>query len=1536
MARKRVNMKFLVILTAVVLIGGVGLVVARKVFTKAPKPATFITAADQAFAAKDYQLAAQNYRTALQLAPQDVPTLIKYGDTLRELTRTTPEAVAEVRKTWEAASEADPNNREATARLLQFAVEEAQVLSNVGAVKAENYDRITRLANKLLGLDPGNRAAQIALATAPIDAWIAAQATDETTITSSLTKLTELIAEDPGNAELPYAIARAKLRAMSDAKSTQEASQLVDDAIKAFDAGLAKFPDSEDLHFRLSQMLVIASAMDKSRSTELLAKSLAASAKALAAAKPDGVNFSEIYLVAAQLALQQGKMDDAQSVLRKLLAAHPEDQSARLMLGRLLASKPATRDEAIELLVSAPKPPTGYAGPRALATRERFLQGLLDLANMRLDALATVKDAPAREQLIKDVEGAYDELSKKAGDIPQILTLKGKLQLAQNQNVAAIQTLSRANALLRGDGKRDYDLMFLLARAYVATNQTGEAKNLLAEVVDKFPALVPPRVLLAQLMLAERAIDEARPHIDTLQKLAPNDADVIRLSMSILNPETEAGKLKESLSRLPEGTRNEKFQKAQTAVQVRDLDTAIRLCEAILAADPSDVGATQVLVRLHIAKKDKDKAIAVADAAIKVSPDNVNLKLLRSAIDDPSKANILPQVVEDIEKITNPVERELKLAQISFNDGKKDEGLAHLLAARKSDTDDAAAADALFNYYLSDRKLDDAAALLPVLSKANRDQAGGLLYQFRLQMARQDTDGALSTARELSNKLPEFAQSWLSLAQAFHARRDWDNAVKHYTTVLEKQPTNADAFRGIIECLSAMRRFDDARRYLAQARTTFPADGGFRDLELNYELRFGDPTKALPALEEVAKSNPDQASAAVQLAAAYLRTVQVKTQAGDEAGSKTYLGKAVTTLKAAAEKFPTDISIAPMLAESLLLSGDAAAAEKVLVDFTKRDDLKARPDPERLLGEFYTRLGRLDDAEKSFRAAVARDPKSISSEQQLAAYLAGRGKVDDALTVLKANAEDPAVMRQTIEIQINSGRPSDAEQSLLAAISKNPKDVGMHTLLAIVYLNTQRFEQADKELNDALQIEPKNLGAIYYRGLAQVQRPGGDLEAALRDLGTVRDADPLNTDARTTIAEVHRRRGDLDAAIRELEGALKANPVNQSVRIQLVNLCSQTVPPRWGDVERYLGDARSMPQIQNDPDWDVLETRMWIARGESKKATASAEAAYKRAPGNPGVLQTYLDVLLRGAAYGRVVQETDPLLNTPAGKAWWLHQFRGTAKARSGDRAGALVEFQSALELADASKNEDVARQVTTGIANEVGVDKALELIGTRLNTDFRWQRLAVYLYQAKGDYTQVIAYLDRMLETAESLAPADRDSVYRMAGTMFMTAKPAPLPQKAYDVYLRLLERAPNDLASLNNLAFLLVDQLNDPQKAKVYSQRAYEIMQKSGAVEPLLLDTHGWVLVQAGEVQEGINVLRDALERRPFVDAFYHLGLAYMKLPDQADAAVKQLKQALDLISQDEAAKRPFDPEFKKKIENALNEASDAAAAKSQTSTP
>jgi hypothetical protein len=95
---------------------------------------------------------------------------------------------------------------------------------------------------------------------------------------------------------------------------------------------------------------------------------------------------------------------------------------------------------------------------------------------------------------------------------------------------------------------------------------------------------------------------------------------------------------------------------------------------------------------------------------------------------------------------------------------------------------------------------------------------------------------------------------------------------------------------------------------------------------------------------------------------------------------------------------------------------------------------------------------------------------------------------------------------------------------------------------------------------------------------------------------------------------------------------------------------------------------------------------------------------------------------------------------------------------------------------------------------------------------------------------------------------------------------------------------------------------------------------MRKSGGYDPYVADTHGWVLSLCGDddLPQAIRILSEVVEKRPFLEARYHLADAYLKSKN-VNEAEKQLAAATEVLAAADRDKKTVNPVLRLKISQA-----------------
>jgi tetratricopeptide (TPR) repeat protein len=1566
MARRRINTTFLGYVCAALVVIAVGLILVKKfLIHENPKP--FIAQGDMYAKNGDWEHAAINYIHASQLLPKDVPLALKSGAALMHLVDQDPSNIGAAASEWRRAVEIDPDCKEAWQSLMDIYQADLSQLETqprndrTHDLLTQYYTLNRETATQLIRLAPKDLRIQSIVPALNIRLWLmdiplpltAAETTqpydnrpsDDQKVNSAIVELSELLRQDPGNSQAAWWIARAKIhqaQLLLQKDQNDDAYTLIDEATKMFDDPILQNPpDVIDLYINKVQILSILQQADhRPEMREIYAKRLHEGLeKAQAIADPKE---TQKYIMLKAAWAHEVSLTDpgrAEALFKDVIAKNPTDIGAKMDLATMLKNDVTRRGDALAVLDQVPaSPPLGMSMIRREEMKSRIQQVQLLRAEILTNQMGSSQDPKEKDQLAAQVQHIIDDLSTSTLEKWRLEKMQGRFQLVRGQYRDAIQTLSAANdALSAQSEQKDSELLLLLAQAERHGEQTGNAIAMLAEAM-KDPRVFnnpTPHMELAELYLLDRNVEKARPHVEWLAVRFPDNPDIIRLEIHALNPVTDHDAIIKLYQKLPETNRAERVNKLSMARELNSTDEVLRLLKVLHATAPDDVAVTyQYGVSLLIAKQN-DQAKQVSEEALKLKPDDPTLRLLAEAVNGGTGKDISDAVHQQIGSISDPFVRETKFADFARLQGRSDEELTHLKAASKIQPENAAVLERIFLWYLAAGQFDNADEYVGRLAAVDADQAHGQLYKFKVAMAKGDIQSALAIGRQLTEQYKEFSLSWESLGQALEASGQFDAAAAKYQEALNKQPTNVKALQGLISCSYRLGKLEDAKRYIQDARQKFPNDPNYKKLEIEHELRYGDPETVLASVRDDVEHSSDNPQSYSTAASALMRAGAVKYAKGDPDTAKAHIAEARQLLEKAVAKWPDSIGLVTQLATACAQSGDVPAGEAAMKSLQTLPRWKGSPAPAVALAEFYMQTNQPASAEAPLRDVLAKTNNLPDIELKLAQVLFEQQKFEAALGVLEQHQDLLAVRKMRTETLLSLNRGPQAEGEILQALKTTPNDRELTKLLLFIYYGQGKNEEVKKLATQCIAADANNLPAYYYRALSNTQGRKPDLDSAINDLSYVRDQTADNIDARMALSRVRMEKGDLVGATSEMEATLRAFPQNKSARLRLLELYEQADPPHWIDAEQVVTDGLGLPQLKNDADMLRAAAIMWARRGDTEKALTDIRAAMAALPDKTPLIHDYLNVLLMGKHYDSLLTETEPLIANTNTAVWWVYDFRGQARAGSGDMTGATKEFNSALTLAGTEKTHTLASYVAHDVVVAMGLDSTVALIAPRTQNSAMWKLVVIPLMQRQGDRAGAIKMAEAAMAASDSLSPSEQDELLGMSAALYLSIDP-PATDKAVAMYQQLLHRHSDDYISMNNLACIYEG--TDPpqtQEALKYANQAFETVKASGRVLPLIYDTEGWALILSGQVDDGINVLHQAIDQSDFPDAHYHLAEGYLRkqLPEDAQ---RELAQANDLIVKATAAKQHVDTTLTAKIDAAQKRAKKMLDDKTQAAAP
>ncbi|KPK80816.1 MAG: hypothetical protein AMS25_08750 [Gemmatimonas sp. SM23_52] len=284
------------------------------------------------------------------------------------------------------------------------------------------------------------------------------------------------------------------------------------------------------------------------------------------------------------------------------------------------------------------------------------------------------------------------------------------------------------------------------------------------------------------------------------------------------------------------------------------------------------------------------------------------------------------------------------------------------------------------------------------------------------------------------------------------------------------------------------------------------------------------------------------------------------------------------------------------------------------------------------------------------------------------------------------------------------------------------------------YVNSQQPENALRNCNEALTINPSSINALYHKGLAFRQLFENDSsgsagwgDSAVAYFLRVLESDPGHRAAMQNAAYIYSQVGDAEKASEYYRTYLELDPGNVPVRLRVaydmaeVGLMAEAIAiiqeglahaPTDTTLLQQLGDYalrysdedstyvdvalqayESVLEIKGEQtDIRIIEnTIAAYTRGNRiTEAVAFAERALQSHPDSPRLWSLYADALSRLDRYSEAATAMDRVLELEPGYANGYLK-RGQFKLQGGDEAAAMADFNYAIETG-ASTSDDVFR----------------------------------------------------------------------------------------------------------------------------------------------------------------------------------------------------------------------------------------------------
>jgi tetratricopeptide (TPR) repeat protein len=698
---------------------------------------------------------------------------------------------------------------------------------------------------------------------------------------------------------------------------------------------------------------------------------------------------------------------------------------------------------------------------------------------------------------------------------------------------------------------------------------------------------------------------------------------------------------------------------------------------------------------------------------------------------------------------------------------------------------------------------------------------------------------------------------FLSNGQKHLQARDFERAIIDFRNAVQVMPKDAEPHYQLgLAYLSAGNAQAGARE-LMNAIKFNPGHVGAQLKVAELMAGSSDPgvvKQGQEKAQEVLANSPNNADA--------LRTLAMTELRLDDSGD------AVQHLEQSLAAAPQDLKSSFALAVVKLRANDAAGAEQVLLKGAA--DAPKSIDHALILGRFYQLVRKPAEAEKQFRRALEIDPSSGPALAALGNLLYANGKTGEAeqMFLRASNLSDKRYRALHAIFLFQTGKGDAALHELDQQYQADKQDRATRTRLLVAYLKLGKNAEAQNVLNDALKHNPKDSDALMQRG--EMRLMAGDYQNAQSDLTEVLRTRADAPQAHLVLARIHRARGASQSEIHELNETLRLNPRLLVARLELADAFTRSnspksaletldqAPPRDHQninviIQRNtalysLGNYAQVQEgidqglaIARDPRLLLQDGLLKLKQKNYRESRASLEEELKLQPQDwravEALSEGYLEEKNKDKAMEVARDFTSRVPNSPGAQ-----QFLGSWLLRNGDVPGARTAFENSKRL---DPKSDGASFGLVQIATSQGrLDEARGLLNEIVNREPRNARALISLGEIEdkaGHSTAAVSYYDRVLQ---------EDS---------------------------------NNVAALNNLAYILADSRTDPDRALALAQKAKELVPENAAID----DTIGWAYYNKGLFQASLDYLAKAANggtpRRKC-----HLAMAYIKLGNRQQAAI------------------------------------------------
>ncbi|WP_166268432.1 tetratricopeptide repeat protein [Marinobacter caseinilyticus] len=740
---------------------------------------------------------------------------------------------------------------------------------------------------------------------------------------------------------------------------------------------------------------------------------------------------------------------------------------------------------------------------------------------------------------------------------------------------------------------------------------------------------------------------------------------------------------------------------------------------------------------------------------------------------------------------------------------------------------------------------------------------------------------AVETLDNVSLDSPERrTQANLIKAEARRQSGETTAALAMFTTLSDEHPDNVEAKAGEIRTRLTMQQLAEAVD-IADGWTTQHGDSArISYLKGLAHYQSDNLEQAVEALTDTLSLLPDSDIFLPLRRDTLILLARTLTQQGKMTDAQIYN-------RILAENTNSEAEDQAQTAIGLIKEGKFEEAQTIL-----KNILKLNPDNERvalILGVVSLEQGQ--HAEGMTLLTDNLDPETSPTEFIRAATMAriDAGERNEALDTLnraieaRPNDTDLLSMHGILALSL-PGHESEGVTSLSKVLGITPNKIRLRLALAKHYANTDKKEQALGQLRMAFTAEPAEwtatgtyLSLLLQMGLTKEvselrdslvfgypDEPEarllvsiadfglGKTETAVTELETLVGDSPDFQEPLIVLAQLYLKKNQTEKAINTLLTAAEINPANpfpiqQASQIYALNHSA-------AEVDAWLESiGKSTPALQTTT--TVLTSLLDIQQGNF------AQARNKLTDINdvdaPPIAERAMAQLLMAEAQKAATDENWPIAHSKVAEAQTMQPNN-------------LIIALAQVRITTLEGKYADAAELLNGLESSFGVSKATVEMRVRLLTAQAGTLEAYQQLNAQWQASKNPALMPLLVQLAKKEDPSAVTSLTEA----WLTVEPESIvagladaegllsegrEQAAASRYKSVLEKQPENIPALNNLAWLLRE--SDGIRALEFAERASRLAPDN----PAVLDTYGWILHLQGQNKQAIAIMEKAHAQAP-----------------------------------------------------------------------